>query len=59
MKQMKTITVVLVLLFLAGNAFADKNKTVTCKMKDSSAGLNIKHEDDNNSECLVSSTVTL
>jgi len=57
---MKTIAAMLVLLFLAGNAFADKGektKTVSYKMKDSTALLTVQHVDDSDPECLVTSSV--
>jgi len=58
---MKTIAAVLVLLFLVGNAFADKGektKTVSYKMKGSTYFLTIQHEDFSDRECVVTSSVS-
>ena len=52
MKKMQTIAAVLVLLFLAGNAFADKadkTKTVSYKIKDATTQFGVQTVDEKRS----------
>lgn len=62
MKTMKTIAAVLVLLFLAGNAFADKakkTKTVTYKFKDATAQFGVQTLDESDPDCVVTSAASI